>query len=65
MIDFETKQKYAEFDGVRIKEYSNYSVDSGSTHVKEISNTGLLISLNHNYDECAVLEIFDISQRDK
>jgi hypothetical protein len=71
MIDLETKQKYAEFKGVQIEGSAFklflivifYYIDGYWTHVKEISNTGLLVSLNQRYNKCAGLEIFDISQK--
>lgn len=36
-----------------------------TTHVKEISNTKLLVSLNHYYANFASMEIFDVSKRDR
>ena len=33
----------------------------GLTHVKEIPNTKLLVSLNHNYLKSANMAIFDLS----
>mgnify|MGYP000889969115 FL=1 len=35
------------------------------THVKEIPNTKLLVSLHHNLEKAAGLEIFDISKKDQ
>ncbi len=35
------------------------------SHVKEIPNTRLLISLNHNYIGSAKMEIFDLLQKQK
>ena len=40
-------------------------IENSSTHVKEIPNTTLLMSLHHNYEESAKLEIFDISRKDQ
>ena len=34
-------------------------------HIKEISNTSLLISLSHCYKEYASMEIYDIFQKEK
>ena len=33
------------------------------THVKEIPNTRLLVSLNHKYNQSANMAIFDISKK--
>ena len=33
------------------------------THVKEIANTGLLVSVHHCYDNSANLEVFDVSRK--
>lgn len=35
----------------------------GWTHVKEIPNTKLLMSFNHNYIQSANMEVFDVSKK--
>ena len=35
------------------------------THVKEIPNTKLLVSLHHDYDNSANMAVFDISTKDQ
>ncbi len=73
-MDIETKQEYANFDGVQLsatrsKFYSDFESyhclegDSTCTHVKEISNSSLLVSLHYNYLKSANMEIFDISKK--
>ena len=37
--------------------------DDNWTHVKEIANTGLLVSVRHSVGESANLEVFDVSQK--
>lgn len=39
--------------------------ESSWTHVKELSNTGYLVSLHHCWNKCANMQIFDISQRSR
>ena len=52
-------------------ELSNYlclmvtMIEFSWSHVKEIPNTNLLVSLHHNEDKAAKLEIFDISKKDR
>ena len=43
--------------------YYLYSIDSSWTHVKEIPNTKLLVSLHHNWENSANMEILDISKK--
>ena len=40
-----------------------YSEHRYWTHVKEIPNTKLLISLQHSYQKCAKFKMFDISKK--
>ena len=42
---------------------SQYIKGDSWTHVKEIANTGLLVSLHHNYNQSANLEVFDVSRK--
>lgn len=77
IIEVETKQEYAKFDGVQLKnrdsilDYPSISncyhislVEWGysRTHVKEIPNKRLFVSLHHSR-KCANLKIFDISHK--
>ena len=41
----------------------NFSVSSDNTHVKEIPNTKLLVSLNHDTYSAANMAIFDLSRK--
>lgn len=74
----ETKQRFADFDGVNLNDISRkiQPVDIYSiimtirlvpyacwSHVKELSNTGFLVSLQHCCDRSANLEVFDVSQK--
>lgn len=71
IVELDTEDLYATFVGVQVAEGNEnrktYSIIQLSafpdnwTHVKEIANTKLLISLNHVMDKSANLEIFDIS----
>ena len=36
--------------------------DNSWTHVKEIADTGLLVSVHHSWEKSASLEVFDVSQ---
>ena len=79
IVDFNTKQSYASFDGVKTIYLSkkfvfvNYLENDASiillgdswTHVKEIPNTELVVSLHHNYEESANMSVFDISKKDQ
>lgn len=38
-------------------------IERSWTHIKEITNTSLLVSLHHNTDKSANLEIFDIAKQ--
>ena len=78
IVELESKQEFSKFDGVKLKTsdgifhfiHINSSlifISQGSsqvwTHVKEIANTGLLVSVQHCFDSSATLEIFDVSQK--
>lgn len=79
VIDAESKEYYANFAGTQLQHkdsiYFNllYQMNTtyiyqgylGWTHVKEISNTGLLVSLHHSYNKAANMEIYAISQKGK
>src|SRR5690348_13908601 len=71
IIEVESKQEYATFDGVQLKDNSNFfytfeisTVDSW-THVKEISNSKLLISVHHAWKKSASMKLFDISRKEQ
>ena len=42
-----------------------FSDDDSWTHVKEIPNTKLLVSLHHNWEKPANMAVFDISKKDQ
>ena len=77
VVDFETNKPYASFDGVHVTinlvEFrSSYYFKTGKTiifldyswtHVKEIANTKLLVSLYHNRTESANMAVFDLSKQ--
>ena len=42
---------------------SQYIKGDSWTHVKEVANTGLLVSVRHNEENAANLEVFDVSQK--
>lgn len=78
IINPETKEDHANFQGVQLKDASNHDLNLilrdliilqgtyGSwTHLKEISNSTLLVSLHHCRLKSANLEIFDTSQKGK
>ncbi len=76
IIDLETKQNFVTFDGARINYKSKYEILEFSliwlqflgwswTHVKEISNSKLLVSLQYDQNESVNLELFDISKKGK
>lgn len=78
VIDLKTKQSYATVDGARINKTGKFHylclsliqlyylcIDNSWTHVKEIPNTKLLVSLRHNSNQSANLTIFDTSQNIK
>ena len=44
--------------------YAVLFLEDGWTHVKEIPNTKLLVSLHHSYDKSANMAVFDISKKD-
>lgn len=77
-MDLNTKEEHFNFDGVKLRNKGNLSLfflslgtcnfilskDSyGWTHVKEIPNTKLAVSLHHSSLKSANLEIFDLSQK--
>lgn len=37
--------------------------DATCTHVKEVTNTRLLVSVNYQWDQSAHLEVFDVSRK--
>ena len=64
----------SDFDGVKISDPCKIQTPNHPqdliivyswTHVKEIPNTKLLVSLQHNWEKAANLEIFDISKKDR
>lgn len=65
-MELETKQNYARVQGVRTKKIAYFSIFAdqyaGSTHVKEIPNTKLLVSIYHSYKR-AKMVIYDISRK--
>ena len=76
IIELETKEEFANFDGVKLNECGcsflrssliqirSQFIKGGSwTHVKEIANRELLVSVHHNEVESANLEVFDVSQK--
>ena len=44
---------------------TQYIKGDGWTHVKEIANTGFLVSVNHSETKSANLEVFNVSQTGK
>ena len=75
VVDFDTQQSYASFEGVKITQQSTFRISNyfeadiakiflelSSTYVKEIPNTKLLVSLQHSCSESANLAVFDISK---
>lgn len=44
-------------------EFTNNILLAGWTHVREIPNTKLLVSLSHSFFTSANMEIFDISKK--
>ena len=75
-VELDSKEEYANFDGVKLNESdgrfqlliytTSVTVHKGEvswTHVKEIGNTGLLVSVHHCYNTSANLEVFDVSQK--
>ena len=42
-----------------------FEIGISSTHVKEIPNSNLIVSLYHDIDASGKMEIFDISKRGK
>ena len=78
VADIVTNQMYANFEGVQIKntngtntfQYRSLNLfPTGDCeqepHVKEITNTGLLVSLSHAVEASANMQIFDISKKEK
>ena len=76
VIDLDTKQSYASFKGVyisyrgRIQNLKLFEpeiviifLDVSWTHVKEIPNTKLLVSLHHNAGTLANMAVYDISKK--
>lgn len=81
MIELETHQRYANFQGVQLKNVNGMHLQSRSlfwsfsyllveeyeddswAHLKEIPNTGYLVSLHHCDEISANLAIFDVSQK--
>lgn len=65
VIDLETKKYYAYFQGVNSRigaTIPEEEIYNNWTHLKEISNTSLLVSLHHCFHKSTSLEIFDTSQ---
>ena len=46
-----------------ISNSNSVTLHEGWTHVKEIANTGLLVSVHHCYNKSANLEVFDVSRK--
>lgn len=78
VADIVTNQMYANFAGVQLKntngtntfQFRSFNLfltgdREQATHVKEITNTGLLVSLNHAFDVSANMQIFDVSKKEK
>lgn len=78
IVEFENNQSYANFDGVKIRNRGKIQIFQiilnlmmiimiaySWTHVKEIPNTTLLVSLHHDWLQGANLGIFDISKKDR
>ena len=74
IFDLEKTQSHANFKGVQIRatskfQFSNFipfydeSIVYSWTHVKEIPNSKLLVSLHHDCDRSANMEIFDVSKK--
>lgn len=70
-IELDTKQNCSTFQSAQIpngalciQSSSNLTIVLGWwTHVREIPNTNLLVSLNHHYSRSANMEIFQYSQK--
>lgn len=81
VVGFETGEEVAAFDGVKLKEMNRNFLSSfywkiyfilknkeqkhSWTHVRELSNTGYLVSAHHCHDTSANLEVFSVSQSKK
>lgn len=63
IIELETKKQYAYFEGAQLRQ--KFAIRGGWTHVKEIPNTRLLVSLNHDDEVSASMEVYDISKQDQ
>ena len=79
VIDVSTKEEYAKFEGAQTtntigtlnicNEIKNeiffFFIHQGNswTHVKEISNTKLVVSQHHRWNTSAKMEIFDLSKK--
>lgn len=74
IADLKTKQPFLNFNRVPLHHSScgflvffyldtNDKTADSWTHVKEVPNSSLLISLHNNCDESANMEIFDISEK--
>ena len=77
LVEIETRQEFANFDGVELSKAGSifqpfildshlltiYEDFSSWTHVKEIANTGLLVSVHHTSRNSANLELFDVSRK--
>ena len=67
IYDPKTEQEYAEFNGAPLTGMGDRFVDyarNNWTHVKEVSNTKLLVSL-HQGKRSAKMEFFDTSKKGK
>ena len=49
--------------GMFFDNHIDSEIGSTWTHVKEIPNTNLLVSLHHNYLKSASMEVLDISKK--
>ena len=76
IVDLSTKENYASFNGVKTSDtglgfqlfwgwYAVIFLGIHWTHVKEIPNTNLLVSLNHIKHYSANMSVYDISKADQ
>ena len=78
IVDLNTKESYASFDGVQSSNQSKFSFSNylegdivviflveSWTLVKEIPYTKLLVSLHHNYGKSANMTVYDISKKNQ
>ncbi len=74
ILDSGTELNYVTFDGAMISDPGKFDsrmfftqmitfIANGWTHIKEIPNTKLLVSLHHNKTESANMEIFDVLKK--